>query len=216
MALESSERPVRTPGPPNTVSGGGPRRASTSTKRTGASSSSSPATPGCRTTRSPGLPTSPPSTLPGPGARALRERGVIRGYHADVDPAALGRPLQGDDRGAGCSPTPAGHIRAFVAGRPPPATRVAETCSSWPARTTSCCTSPRASTEGLRVFVEDLSSNADVAYTETSLIFRARPRGGARPPVTSATPGSGAMDHKFTDGFSCAGQVLVYPPGLRR
>src|SRR6185312_9130539 len=26
--------------------------------------------------------------------RALRERGVIRGYHADVDPAALGRPLQ--------------------------------------------------------------------------------------------------------------------------
>jgi DNA-binding Lrp family transcriptional regulator len=26
--------------------------------------------------------------------RALRERGVIRGFHADVDPAALGRPLQ--------------------------------------------------------------------------------------------------------------------------
>jgi len=26
--------------------------------------------------------------------RALRERGVIRGYHADVDPAALGLPLQ--------------------------------------------------------------------------------------------------------------------------
>ena len=26
--------------------------------------------------------------------RALRERGVIRGYHADVDPAALGRPIQ--------------------------------------------------------------------------------------------------------------------------
>ncbi len=26
--------------------------------------------------------------------RALRENGVIRGYHADVDPAALGRPLQ--------------------------------------------------------------------------------------------------------------------------
>ena len=26
--------------------------------------------------------------------RALRDRGVIRGYHADVDPAALGRPLQ--------------------------------------------------------------------------------------------------------------------------
>ncbi len=26
--------------------------------------------------------------------RALHEHGVIRGYHADVDPAALGRPLQ--------------------------------------------------------------------------------------------------------------------------
>src|SRR5438067_1705083 len=26
--------------------------------------------------------------------RALRECGVIRGYHADVDPAALGRPIQ--------------------------------------------------------------------------------------------------------------------------
>lgn len=26
--------------------------------------------------------------------RALRERGVIRGYHADVDPAATGHPLQ--------------------------------------------------------------------------------------------------------------------------
>lgn len=26
--------------------------------------------------------------------RALRERGVIRGFHADVDPAALGLPLQ--------------------------------------------------------------------------------------------------------------------------
>jgi DNA-binding Lrp family transcriptional regulator len=26
--------------------------------------------------------------------RALRERGVIRGFHAEIDPAALGRPLQ--------------------------------------------------------------------------------------------------------------------------
>ena len=26
--------------------------------------------------------------------RSLRQSGVIRGYHADVDPAALGRPLQ--------------------------------------------------------------------------------------------------------------------------
>src|SRR6476659_1996176 len=34
-----------------------------------------------------------PSTCLG-RVRALRERGVIRGYHADVDPAALGRPIQ--------------------------------------------------------------------------------------------------------------------------
>ena len=34
-----------------------------------------------------------PSTCLG-RVRALRERGVIRGYHADVDPAATGHPLQ--------------------------------------------------------------------------------------------------------------------------
>ncbi|HEU5333405.1 MAG TPA: Lrp/AsnC family transcriptional regulator, partial [Actinocrinis sp.] len=34
-----------------------------------------------------------PSTCLG-RVRSLRERGVIRGYHADVDPSALGRPLQ--------------------------------------------------------------------------------------------------------------------------
>ena len=34
-----------------------------------------------------------PSTCLG-RVRALRERGAIRGYHADVDPAVLGRPLQ--------------------------------------------------------------------------------------------------------------------------
>ena len=34
-----------------------------------------------------------PSTCLG-RVRVLRERGVIRGYHADVDPAATGHPLQ--------------------------------------------------------------------------------------------------------------------------
>src|SRR3978361_2107443 len=34
-----------------------------------------------------------PSTCLG-RVRALRESGVIRGYHADVGPAALGRPIQ--------------------------------------------------------------------------------------------------------------------------
>src|ERR1700685_2818586 len=55
-----------------------------------------------------------PSTCLG-RVRSLRERGVIRGYHADVDPAAIGPSpqamiavrLQGHARG---------HIRSFVAG----------------------------------------------------------------------------------------------------
>src|ERR1700684_1645205 len=55
-----------------------------------------------------------PSTCLG-RVRSPRERGVIRGYHADANPAALGRPLQamiavrlqGHARG---------HIRSFVAG----------------------------------------------------------------------------------------------------
>src|SRR5215470_19541389 len=54
-----------------------------------------------------------PSTCLG-RVRSLRERGVIRGYHADIDPAAIGRPLQAmiavrlqaDSRG---------HLRSFVA-----------------------------------------------------------------------------------------------------
>src|ERR1700754_3794729 len=54
-----------------------------------------------------------PSTCLG-RVRSLRERGVIRGYHADVDPAALGRPLQAMiavrlQSGA------RGHLRDFVA-----------------------------------------------------------------------------------------------------
>jgi DNA-binding Lrp family transcriptional regulator len=100
--------------------------------------------------------------------RALRERGVIRGYHADVDPAALGRPLQAmiavrlqsDSRG---------HLRAFVAD----VARRAGVLNVFflAGKDDFLLHVAAASTEGLRDFVEDLSSNADVAYTETSLIF---------------------------------------------
>ena len=108
-----------------------------------------------------------PSTCLG-RVRALRERGVIRGYHADVDPAALGRPLQAmiavrlqsDARG---------HIRAFVADV---ATRDEVLNVFFLAgKDDFLLHVAAASTEDLRDFVEDLSSNADVAYTETSLIF---------------------------------------------
>ena len=100
--------------------------------------------------------------------RALRERGVIRGYHADVDPAALGRPLQAmiavrlqsDARG---------HIRTFVGG----VARLPEVANVFflAGKDDFLLHVAAASTEDLRDFVERLSSNADVAYTETSLIF---------------------------------------------
>jgi DNA-binding Lrp family transcriptional regulator len=100
--------------------------------------------------------------------RALRERGVIRGYHADIDPAALGRPLQAMvavrlQAGA------RGHLRAFVAGM----ARLPEVLNVFflAGKDDFLLHVAAASTHGLRDFVERLSANADVAYTETSLIF---------------------------------------------
>jgi DNA-binding Lrp family transcriptional regulator len=100
--------------------------------------------------------------------RALRERGVIRGYHADIDPAALGRPLQAmvavrlqaDARG---------HLRSFVAGM----ARLPEVLNVFflAGKDDFLLHVAAASTQALRNFVERLSANADVAYTETSLIF---------------------------------------------
>lgn len=108
-----------------------------------------------------------PSTCLG-RVRSLRERGVIRGYHADVDPSALGRPLQamiavrlqsharGRIRGfvAGVAALPEVLNVFFLAGKDDFLLHVAAT-----------------STAGLRHLVERLSSNTDIAYTETSLIF---------------------------------------------
>jgi DNA-binding Lrp family transcriptional regulator len=100
--------------------------------------------------------------------RALRERGVIRGYHADIDPAALGRPLQamvavrlqGGARG---------HLRSFVAGT----ARLPEVLNVFflAGKDDFLLHVAAVSTQGLRDFVERLSGNTDVAYTETSLIF---------------------------------------------
>jgi DNA-binding Lrp family transcriptional regulator len=108
-----------------------------------------------------------PSTCLG-RVRALRERGVIRGYHADVDPAALGRPLQAmiavrlqaDARG---------HLRTFVRG----VARLPEVLNVFflAGKDDFLLHVATSSSEDLRVFVETLSSNPDVAYTETSLIF---------------------------------------------
>ena len=108
-----------------------------------------------------------PSTCLG-RVRALREHGVIRGYHADVDQAALGRPLQAmiavrlqsDARGrirgfaAEAAAQPEVLNVFFLAGKDDFLLHVAA-----------------ASTAALRDFVEILSSRDAVSYTETSLIF---------------------------------------------
>ena len=108
-----------------------------------------------------------PSTCLG-RVRSLRERGVIRGYHADVDPAALGRPLQAmiavrlqsDARG---------HIRRFVAD----VARLSEVLNVFflAGKDDFLLHVAAASTAALREFVESLSATGDISYTETSLIF---------------------------------------------
>jgi len=108
-----------------------------------------------------------PSTCLG-RVRALRERGVIRGYHADVDQAALGRSLQAMIA-VRLQSTARGHIRTFVA----EVARLPEVLNVYflGGKDDFLLHVATASSEDLRDFVEILSANADVAYTETSLIF---------------------------------------------
>ena len=108
-----------------------------------------------------------PSTCLG-RVRSLRERGVIRGYHADVDPAALGMPLQAMIA-VRLQSHARSRIRAFVAdvaGQP-------EVLNVFflAGKDDFLLHVAAASTVTLRDFVETLSSNPDVSYTETSLIF---------------------------------------------
>ena len=108
-----------------------------------------------------------PSTCLG-RVRALRERGVIRGYHADVDQAALGRPLQAMIA-VRLQSSARNHIRVFVSevARQPEVLNVFFLAG----KDDFLLHVAAASSEDLRDFVENLSSNTDVAYTETSLIF---------------------------------------------
>ncbi len=120
-----------------------------------------------------------PSTCLG-RVRALREAGVIRGYHADIDPAALGRPLQAMiavrvQAGARNRMTEfTERVRRrpevidlyFLAGADDFLLHVATADSA-----------------ALRDFVVDeLSAHAEVALTETNLIFE-HVRGAAGGPV---------------------------------
>lgn len=108
-----------------------------------------------------------PSTCLG-RVRALRERGVIRGYHADVDPSALGRPLQAMIA-VRLQSHARSRIRAFVAD----VAGLPEVLNVFflAGKDDFLLHVAAASTSSLREFVETLSSNGDVSYTETSLIF---------------------------------------------
>ena len=109
-----------------------------------------------------------PSTCLG-RVRGLRERGVIRGYHADIDPAALGRPIQAMIA-VRLQSHARGHISEFAAGvaKLPEVLNVFFLAGAVDFYVHIAATS----TENLRDFVVvNLSGNPDVALTETNLIF---------------------------------------------
>lgn len=109
-----------------------------------------------------------PSTCLG-RVRSLRERGVIRGYHADVDPAALGRPLRAMisvrlQSGA------RGHLSGFaekMAALP----EVLEVFFLGGADDFLVHIATQGSDTMRDFVVQHLSSDPDVALTETNLIF---------------------------------------------
>ena len=100
--------------------------------------------------------------------RGLRERGVVRGFHAEVDLAALGRPLQAMIA-VRLQSHARSRIRAFVAD----VAGLPEVLNVFflAGKDDFLLHVAAASTSSLREFVETLSSNGDVSYTETSLIF---------------------------------------------
>jgi DNA-binding Lrp family transcriptional regulator len=109
-----------------------------------------------------------PSTCLG-RVRALRERGVIRGYHADVDPAALGRPIQAMIA-VRLQAHARGHIPDFMAkiAKLPEVLNVFFLGGADDFHVHIAATS----TDNLRDFVVvNLSGDPDVALTETNLIF---------------------------------------------
>jgi DNA-binding Lrp family transcriptional regulator len=109
-----------------------------------------------------------PSTCLG-RVRALRANGVIRGYHADVDPAALGRPIQAMIS-VRLQSHARGHIPDFMAkiATLPEVLNVFFLGGADDFHVHIAATS----TDNLRDFVVvNLSGDPDVALTETNLIF---------------------------------------------
>ena len=109
-----------------------------------------------------------PSTCHG-RVRRLQELGVIRGFHADIDPAAIGLPLQAMVS-VSLQSGARGKIRAFVhqIRRKP---QVIDVYFLAGADDFIIHVAAR-DTDDLRSFVVDnLNADADVAGTQTSLIF---------------------------------------------
>lgn len=109
-----------------------------------------------------------PSTCLG-RVRSLRERGVVRGYHADIDPAALGRPIQAMIA-VRLQAHARGHIPDFMAkiATLPEVLNVFFLGGANDFLVHIAATG----TQNLRDFVVvNLSGNPDVALTETNLIF---------------------------------------------
>jgi DNA-binding Lrp family transcriptional regulator len=109
-----------------------------------------------------------PSTCLG-RVRSLRERGVIRGFHADIDPAALGLPIQAMIA-VRLQSHARGHIPEFAAG----VAKLPEVLNVFflAGAVDFYVHIAAASTQDLRDFVVvNLSGNPDVALTETNLIF---------------------------------------------
>lgn len=109
-----------------------------------------------------------PSTCLG-RVRALRESGVIRGFHADVDPHLSGRPIQAMVS-VRMQSHARGHLEDFLA----EAARLPEVRNAYllGGAHDFFLHVATADTDELREFViRNLSGNPDVALTETNLIF---------------------------------------------
>jgi DNA-binding Lrp family transcriptional regulator len=111
--------------------------------------------------------------------RALRESGVIRGFHADVDPAALGQQLQAmvAVRVQGTARAELAGLGRTIAARP----EVLAVFFLAGADDFLVHVAVR-DTDALRSFVlDELSARPEVSNTETSLIFEHLPSAALRP-----------------------------------
>lgn len=113
--------------------------------------------------------------------RALRESGVIRGYHADVDLAALGHGLQAmvAVRVQAAARSRMGALAREIAARP----EVLEVYFLAGKDDFLVRVAAR-DTAALRAFVvDDLSARPEIAHTETNLVFEHLPAGAVGAPA---------------------------------